>query len=212
MSDIFLESRRRLRKADVLKIGIQLLKSIQKLHSIGYLHLDIKPDNILIEPNKVDNAADYIRSRDQLKSFEQVEQACRESRSIQMRPQYEPQENWQSCDIFLIDFGVSRTYLQQDGKTHLPNKQQNSFVGNIIFASHHAFMCQSLSRRDDIIQIVYNLVYLLNPEVSWVYDILNSSNVQEEMKNFKVKATPEDICHGERCDCLIPLCREAYRY
>ena len=73
LSDIFMESRRRLRKADVLKIGVQLLKAIQRLHSIGYLHLDIKPDNILIEPNKVDNASDFIRSREELKSFEQVE-------------------------------------------------------------------------------------------------------------------------------------------
>ena len=39
----------------------------------------------------------------------------------------------------------------------------------------------------------------MNPEVSWVYDILNSDNIQEEMKNFKIKATAEEICHGERC-------------
>lgn len=70
LSDIFMESRRRLRKADVLKIGIQLLKAIQRLHDIGYLHLDIKPDNMLIEPGKEDSASAYIRSRDELKSYE----------------------------------------------------------------------------------------------------------------------------------------------
>jgi hypothetical protein len=32
------------------------------------------------------------------------------------------------------------------------------------------------------------------------------------MKNFKVKATPEEICFGERCECLIPICKEAYSY
>lgn len=50
----------------------------------------------------------------------------------------------------------------------------------------------------------------MNPEVSWVYDILNSHNIQEEMRNFKVKATPEEICFGERCQCLIAICHEAY--
>lgn len=65
-----MESRRRLRKADVLKIGIQLLKAIQRLHDIGYLHLDIKPDNMLIEPGKDDSASAYIRSREELKSYE----------------------------------------------------------------------------------------------------------------------------------------------
>ena len=82
LSDIFMESGRRLRQADVLKIGVMLLKAIQKLHNIGYLHLDIKPDNILIEPNKVDTASEFIRSSEELKSFELVEKTCRQISSI----------------------------------------------------------------------------------------------------------------------------------
>jgi serine/threonine protein kinase len=70
LSDIFMESRRRLRKADVLKIGVQLLKAIERLHDIGYLHLDIKPDNMLIEPGKEDSSGKFARSREELKSFE----------------------------------------------------------------------------------------------------------------------------------------------
>lgn len=70
LSDIFMESRRRLRKADVLKIGVQLLKAIERLHSIGYLHLDIKPDNMLIEPGKEDSSSKFARNREELKSFE----------------------------------------------------------------------------------------------------------------------------------------------
>ena len=31
------------------QIGIELTKSIEALHDLGYLHLDIKPDNILVE-------------------------------------------------------------------------------------------------------------------------------------------------------------------
>jgi hypothetical protein len=110
----------------------------------------------------------------------------------------------------MIDFGVSRKYINKDTGKHLKNEQVNSFVGNIIFASHHAFECQTLSRRDDIIQIIYNLVYLMNPEVSWVYDILNSHNIQEEMRNFKIKSTPDEICFGERCQSMLPICKEAY--
>lgn len=32
-----------------VQIGIQLLKRLESLHSIGYIHNDIKPDNILVE-------------------------------------------------------------------------------------------------------------------------------------------------------------------
>jgi serine/threonine protein kinase len=33
---------------DTLKIGIQLINMIERMHNIGYIHNDIKPDNILI--------------------------------------------------------------------------------------------------------------------------------------------------------------------
>jgi len=32
------------------------------------------------------------------------------------------------------------------------------------------------------------------------------------MRDFKQKATPEDICAGERCGCITKLCQEAYSY
>lgn len=35
-------------KPEVLAMGIQLIQNIEKLHKIGYIHGDIKPDNILL--------------------------------------------------------------------------------------------------------------------------------------------------------------------
>ena len=32
---------------DVLKVGIELFKIIEKLHNLGICHQDIKPDNIM---------------------------------------------------------------------------------------------------------------------------------------------------------------------
>ena len=35
-------------KTEVLGMGIELLSDVTKLHSIGYIHGDIKPDNVLL--------------------------------------------------------------------------------------------------------------------------------------------------------------------
>ena len=49
MEKIFHSNNKLLKKSDILKIGIQLIKSIRQLHSLGYVHLDIKPDNIMVQ-------------------------------------------------------------------------------------------------------------------------------------------------------------------
>ena len=41
-------------RKDVAEIGIQLLQCVENMHSAGYIHGDIKPDNIMLnEQNKV---------------------------------------------------------------------------------------------------------------------------------------------------------------
>ena len=36
-------------------IGIQLCERLRDLHSIGYVHNDIKPDNMLLDPKNKEN-------------------------------------------------------------------------------------------------------------------------------------------------------------
>lgn len=49
LSSLFFRQKKKLKKIDILKIGIQLMKNVEKLHTLGYIHRDIKPDNILLE-------------------------------------------------------------------------------------------------------------------------------------------------------------------
>ena len=39
----------------------------------------------------------------------------------------------------------------------------------------------------------------MNPKVSWMNDIKKKDNLLKEMREFKIKATVEELCKGERC-------------
>lgn len=43
---------------EVQKIGVQLISAIEHLHSLGHLHCDIKPDNLLYDLERGTNSAD----------------------------------------------------------------------------------------------------------------------------------------------------------
>lgn len=51
-----------LRKIDILKVGIQMINCIEEFHKLGYVHLDIKVNNILFGPN--DQAYNYNSRRE----------------------------------------------------------------------------------------------------------------------------------------------------
>jgi hypothetical protein len=64
--------------------------------------------------------------------------------------------------MYLIDYGCSHSYIK-DG-VHIKNKiDPRDKNRNMVFASKHYFNGNTLSRRDDIISIVYNLLYMMNP-------------------------------------------------
>jgi hypothetical protein len=42
------------------------------------------------------------------------------------------------------------------------------FYGNYLYQSHNAFKCLTLSRRDDLISLVYMLVYYFTGKQEWV--------------------------------------------
>lgn len=73
------------------------------------------------------------------------------------------------------------------------------FTRNSFFASKNYFTGNKLSRRDDIIQIVYNLLYLTNPSNFEMKDLFLAANDQfYVMGKFKAEKTPEQICIDPR--------------
>ena len=53
------KNRRFYQIVDIVEIGVQLMKAIQNIHEAGYVHGDIKLDNIMVDANKRVFLIDY---------------------------------------------------------------------------------------------------------------------------------------------------------
>lgn len=77
-------------------------------------------------------------------------------------------------NICLIDFGASSYFLNHHGK-HVEQKfSDKAFTANPIFASQHVMGGSSHSRRDDILQLVYCMSFMINPYQHWIENRLNN--------------------------------------
>ena len=97
-----------------------MIEILEAIHSTGYLHNDIKPDNLC------------------LGSFE---------------------DNDNVKSIRIVDLGISRKYLEQN--QHVEPDESISFMGNAIFTSKFKMHFDIPSRRDDIISVLYLVLFLV---------------------------------------------------
>jgi tRNA A-37 threonylcarbamoyl transferase component Bud32 len=66
----------RFKVMDVLKLGIQMVEQIRALHHMGFIHGDIRPNNYVIEPDRVHSQK--IVSEEALAEDEERDQAMRD--------------------------------------------------------------------------------------------------------------------------------------
>ena len=127
--------------------------------------------------NKIENA----------ESFEIQELIEEQNRLVNQNHKYQKLEH---TDLTLIDLGNCEQFRTSEG--HRPNiYSQETTSRNCFWASKHYFSKNVLSRRDDIIQIVYNLLYLTQPvkfEMSKVF--LDADDQYLAMKKYKLEKTP----------------------
>jgi serine/threonine protein kinase len=75
------------------------------------------------------------------------------------------QDNEPTKKLHIIDFGLSRIYMK-DG-AHIPNKPNSPIVGTMRYISTHIHEGNVYSRRDDIISVLYVIIYLLKGRLPW---------------------------------------------
>ena len=83
------------------------------------------------------------------------------------------------------------------------------FKGNVIFSSKNAFAQISLSRRDDIISLVYLLIFCINSKQKWIDNERPVAEQFEDIARFKIFTKAKDFCN-EQTKFLSPLLKYSY--
>jgi serine/threonine protein kinase len=88
---------------DVLKIGIELIKKIQIMHEMGYLHLDLKTDNILF--SKIDSQTTWNKhSQRPIHSWKETNDKISRQKNYFKSSKY---EQLVVSEVYITDFGTA---------------------------------------------------------------------------------------------------------
>jgi serine/threonine protein kinase len=97
--------------------------------------------------------------------------------------------------LFLIDFGLTKPYIDHKTKTHIQLTGGKTLTGTVRYCSLNAHNGHDLSRRDDLESVAHILIYLFRgslPWDDWKSDV--SDELYIEVKNKKSGILVEDLC------------------
>ena len=76
-------------------------------------------------------------------------------------------KNIRNALIYLIDYGLSKKYIDNKNDMHIPFKNDRSITGTIRYISINTHKGFEQSRRDDIESACYITIYFLNGQLNW---------------------------------------------
>lgn len=101
-------------------------------------------------------------------------------------------------NLYLIDFGLARTYIDSETKMHRANKIRAanvdgkiSVTGTSRYISPNVHDGNEPSRRDDLISAMYVISYLLKGSLPW-----KTSGSNEALAEMKKNVQPEELFLG----------------
>ena len=155
--------------SSVAYLAEKMLTLIEKFHSLGYVHRDLKPQNFVIE---------YCEHK---------------------YPLYP--------EVYLIDYGLAKSYVESDKKTHAPFIQNKSLKGTVRYSSINTHLGIDQSRRDDMQALGYILLYMLQGSLPW-QNLMKNRDKKEAyhyIMLLKMKCNAETLTENVHPSIRIPL-------
>lgn len=132
-------------------IGDQMVRRLHYVHSKGFVHRDIKPNNFML--GRFSRSMDCINEK----------------------------------IVYIIDFGLSKEYIDPETKLHYPFKDARRFIGTPRYASIGTHLGYKQSRRDDLESIAYILIYFILGELPWQgIKAKSKAEKKEKIKEMKM--------------------------
>jgi len=113
-------------------------------------------------------------------------------------------------EVYVIDFGLSKSYRDPNSRLHIPCVKRNSTTGTAIYASINSHCGIEQSRRDDLESLGYTLIYWVLGRLPWQRIQANSRKELNEMIMVKKIRTPVEILCKDlpsEFDTYIHYCR-----
>ena len=104
--------------------------------------------------------------------------------------------------IYLIDFGFCKSYINKETGEHNPIKPISGLIGSMNYASIRSHERLELSRRDDLESVCYILMYFYSGYLPWFSERNEESVLNKKLNIIQSKEYPEvllDLLKYVRC-------------
>ena len=148
-------------------IGMDIVKRLRSMHKAGLLHRDLKPNNFAWgNYSKNYYGAQHTYSTD-----------------------------YEINQIYLIDFGLSETYIDPATGLHYKSEKGEKFIGTLRYSSVNSHKGIRQCRKDDLESLMYILVYFYKGKLPW-QDVKakQKDEKHQKIKEEKMRYTAEMLC------------------